>query len=124
MDEENQKWYQSRFAKQFAEYLGIATVLVGLGIGVGKCNEYISYGNAEEIRAQAETSTRLEYQRLRTIEEIVRAQGSRMTAEELRGILKENSLDGEGESPEYSEVVESFINGVKRNLQDLESPGE
>lgn len=124
MDEKNQKWYHSRFAREFAQYFGVATVMVGLGVGVGKCNEYESYGNAEEIRARAEAGSKLEYQRMKTIEEVVRAQGSRMTPEDFRDFLRENRLDGEGEPPEYPATIKGFMEGVKENLKDLESPGE
>ncbi len=124
MDEQNQKWYHSRFAREFAQYFGIATVMVGLGVGSGKCSEYNSYGEAAEIRARAEAGSKLEYQRMKTIEEIVRAQGSRVTPEDFRDFLRENRLDGEGEPPEYPGVLQDFMERLKDNLKDVESPGK
>lgn len=85
------KWYNSQFGRRVGEYLGYAALLVGLGI----CLSFLSSGPnhyTELEKAKVEAASRTEFQRLRTIEEIVRAQGAKLSSDDLSKLLKNNGL--------------------------------
>jgi len=93
---EQEKWYQSEFGKTIGRYIGYAILVAGMGIGVGQFLK-LSYAPeykylTDKARIEIETKSRNEFQRLRTIEEIVRNLGQKMSPEELQQFLKENNL--------------------------------
>ena len=91
-DNGGKKWYNAPSAKDIFQGISIAIVAVGIGVGVGYCSMLTSSGRAEETRAKGEVETRLEYQRMRTVEEIVRAQGTKMSPKQLEAFLERQGL--------------------------------
>ena len=86
------EWYNTHIVRTIGKGLAVAVAAVGIGYGCNLMGYPTTKFNAEVEKARLEATTKIEYQRLRTIEEIVRAQGNKITLEDLQMLLIKNNL--------------------------------
>ncbi|MEK6950905.1 MAG: hypothetical protein AABX13_04245 [Nanoarchaeota archaeon] len=97
---EQMRWYNSEAALELTKELkyglakGIMYLLaaVGVGIGIGKMVSYEQEARAQARVLEVEAKNKVEYQRLRTLEEITRSFGPKMSPQEFKDFLREYKL--------------------------------
>ena len=85
-------WYDTKVAKNISEGIAIGIAAFCILYGAGSCDEFRNREKIERHRITVEAASRIEYQRLRAIEEITRAHGDKVTLEQLGLFFDENGL--------------------------------
>ncbi|MDO8656010.1 MAG: hypothetical protein Q7K45_02120 [Nanoarchaeota archaeon] len=78
------KWYNSDLAKGIGVGLAAFGILSGMGM--------VSYSEDKSKVAIAEANSKVEYQRLRTLEEVVNKYGNTLPPQELDQLLQKYDL--------------------------------